>query len=159
MGTIGRTFLGLAATCLISLVCAGETEPRCTADVQECLDMMARQFQGRGWVGIEMDQDSESGEMFLTRVVPNSPAERAGLRAGDVLVSLNQVEFCEKNKAKMYEVRKDWAPGKRITYSILRDGKTIEISMKLGELPDDVLAQWVGRHMLEGHVTVQTAKN
>lgn len=158
METIGRTLLALAAGCLVSLVCAGDHEPRCTAEAQECLDMMAQEFQHRGWVGIEMDQDGESGEMYLTRVVPDSPAQRAGLRSGDVLLSLNHVEFCEKNKAKMYEVRKDWTPGKRITYTVLRDGETLEISLKLGEIPDHVLAQWVGRHMLEGHVTVETAR-
>jgi hypothetical protein len=48
-------------------------------------------------------------------------------------------------------------PGAKATYTVQREGKDREVEVTLGKLPPEVLARWVGAHMLEGHA--RTADN
>jgi len=122
-------------------------------DAQACLTKMVAVLKDRGWVGIEMDD--AGGKLTVTRVVPGSPAESAGLRRGDVLVAVNGVPFGKENEAKVKATQKAMTPGAKITYTVSRDGKDQPVEVTLGPLPREVLAQWVGAHMLDGHT--QTA--
>src|SRR5512138_1595640 len=45
--------------------------------------------QDAGWIGISIEDQKESGAL-IRRVEPNSPAERAGLKEGDVIVEFNK---------------------------------------------------------------------
>ena len=153
-----RRWMAIAlAVGLAAPLAAGEQGKKCEMDAQACLTKMAAALKDRGWVGIEMDDTG--GKLTLTRIVPGSPAESAGLRRGDVLVALNGVPFGKEkeNEAKLKANQKAMTSGAKITYTVSRDGKEQPVEVTLGQLPKDVLAQWVGTHMLEGHV--QTAGN
>jgi S1-C subfamily serine protease len=150
---LGRWTAVALAVALAAPLAAGEKGKKCEMDTQACLTKMATALKDRGWVGIEMDETS--GRLTLTRVVPGSPAEAAGLRAGDVLVALNGVPFGKENEAKVKATQKAMTPGAKITYTVSRDGKDQPVEGTLGPLPREVLAQWVGAHMLDGHT--QTA--
>jgi len=129
---------------------------KCTASTQECLDKMAAQLHNKGWIGVELNQ--ESGQLEITKVVADSPAEKAGIKAGDVLFAVNGVQYSEENQAKLGEVREQMTPGKVFTFTILKHGKTEkDVDITLGTLPDDVLAQWIGAHMLE-HAAASNAE-
>jgi predicted metalloprotease with PDZ domain len=133
---------------------------KCTASTQECLDYMVKTYKKRGWVGLELDKDKKGGtrSLFVTRVVPGSPAEAAGFRIGDRLVALNGIELTEANEKALSAIYKKMVPGKQVTYRVERKGGMRELTVTLATLPDDVLAQWVGRHMLD-HAQVDIAKN
>jgi S1-C subfamily serine protease len=140
--------VALAATLAVPVV-ADEKGKKCDMDAETCCSKMAAELKNRGWVGIEMND--EGGRLTVTRVVPGSPAESAGLRVGDVLVALNGTAFGEKNKAEIKTSYKAMTPGTKATYTVQRDGKDRQIEVTLGKLPQEVLAQWVGAHMLEAH--------
>ena len=100
-----------------------------------------------GFVRAEWDE--------ITEIIANSPAEEYGLRVGDVLTAMNGMgmEELEKNWA---ELKKQMTPGKTVTYAVDRGGKTKQMDITLAEMPESVLAQWVGKHMLE-HASVEVA--
>lgn len=143
--------LGLAAPSI-----AGSYGKKCTMGTQECLDVMAAKLKNRGWVGIEMDQDEKTGTLTVNRVVPASPAEKAGFQKGDVLKALNGVPMGEENEEKMKANNEKMVPGGKVTYTVARDGKDVSLEVELGKLPEEVLAQWVGGHMVE-HAKVEIA--
>lgn len=149
----------LLALALVSPAFAGEKGHKCSEETQTCLNMMAQKLSNRGWVGIEMDQDEETGAMTVTEVVPDSPAQASGLKVGDVLLALNGIEFSEENKEKMYQARKDWAPGTAITYTVSRKGKSKEIRLSLAQIPEDVVAQWIGHHLMTDHAVIEVAQH
>jgi S1-C subfamily serine protease len=134
---------------------AGEKGKKCTGDAQQCASKMAAEIKNRGWVGIEMDD--QDGRMTVKRVLPGSPAETAGLRAGDVLVAVNGARFAADDKQAVKAAYKSFAPGGTATYSVLRGGQEQTVSVTLGRVPDEVLAQWVGAHVLEAHAGARTA--
>jgi len=137
---VGATFTWLLA---------GEPVKKCTYSTQECLNHMAESMKASGWIGIEYDIDEKTGESSVIRVIPGSPAEKAGMQAGDVLLVMGGIEISEKNHEAIMKARKEWKPGKTVTYTIKRDGSRLQISVVLGEWPADLLARYIGEHMLE----------
>jgi C-terminal processing protease CtpA/Prc len=132
--------LALAATTSL----AGESF-NCKATAQECLEMMSAKLKSSGWVGIEFQEDTYT----VTKVIPGSPAAQAGLQPGDVLYALNGVRLLPQNKEQLAKVRKEWAPGQCVSYTVQRSGADREVKLTLAPMPADVMANWIGQHMRE----------
>jgi len=64
-------------------------------------------------------------------VVTGSPAEAAGLKAGDRLLILNDQPV--RDLRGYSELLKKLKPGQKVLLKIVRAGKTIEIEVELGE--------------------------
>lgn len=99
----------------------------------------------RGYLGVmiqditpplakEFDLKSDEGAL-VGDVVPGGPAEKAGLKDGDVIVGFNGGKVTDSRHLKL-EVA-GLAPGENVPVEILRDGsrKTLEVELK--ELPGD----------------------
>lgn len=74
--------------------------------------------------------DSSKGA-FVSQVVPDSAADKAGLKAGDVIVSVNgkSIDSFSELRAKVATL----GAGKEVTLGIIRDGKTESFKVTLGE--------------------------
>lgn len=132
---------------------AGE---KCNAETQTCLNKLAGELKARGWVGLETEK--QDGKLVVTSVEPDGPAMRAGIVVGDVLVAMDGVEFNPVNEKALYAVKKNHRVGSTVTYTVSRGkaGKTKDVAVTRGELPEAVLARWVGGHMLD-HAMIATA--
>ena len=149
--------LAIAALALsVVSVVAGEGY-KCDASTQDCLDKMTAHLQKTGWVGIKMDE-TDDGRLQVAEVIADSPAVRAGFKSGDVLVALDGIKFAEENHEAMMKAKKAHHPGAKVTYTVERYGKTRDLNVKLAKVPQDVLAQWIGGHMLQ-HADVEIAQN
>jgi C-terminal processing protease CtpA/Prc len=122
---------------------------KCSYGTQDCLDHMAAKMKTGGWVGIELERDETTGVMTVQRVVPGSPAEQAGFQVGDVLFAINGIEINEKNETALKTAKKDWKPGQNVSYTLKRDGRSVNANVTLASMPADVLAKFIGEHMLE----------
>ncbi len=153
-----RTILTVAIALLIAAVpvVAGSDE-KCGAEAQDCLNQMVQHFQSRGWVGIELDSD-DTGVLTITKVEPDSPAETAGLKKGDVLLAMNGIRFSEETKEAMKGAQAKMTAGATVTYTVDRAGRNMDLDVSLGSIPDTVMAKWIGRHMLE-HASITVAEN
>jgi S1-C subfamily serine protease len=147
----------LLAAALVSPAIAGKGH-KCDASTQDCLNKMAAKLKNKGWVGIEYDKKDKSETPVIMKVVPDSPAQAAGLRKGDVLLAVNGVKYGEDDKTKWKKVKAAWTPGSTITYTVDRGGKKKDVAVKLGKVPEEVLYAWIGEHMLQ-HATVEVAQN
>ncbi len=140
-----------------SNVAKAEKEHGCTADTQYCLNKMAAKLRDKGWVGVELDD--ADGAMTITRVEPYSPALAAGLQRGDVLLAVNNVSFGSEDENAWHDVKSQMQVGKTITYTIKRDSAKRKVDVTLAEIPDEIMAKWVGRHMLEHAKPIELAQN
>ncbi|NMT17581.1 PDZ domain-containing protein, partial [Vibrio parahaemolyticus] len=68
---------------------------------------------------------------FIGQVVPDSAADKAGLKAGDVIVSVNgkAINTFSELRAKVATL----GAGKEITLGVVRDGKNKTFDVTLGE--------------------------
>lgn len=143
---------------LASAAFAGGAGYKCTKTTDECLSSMVSEMKARGWIGCELDKDA-SGALVVTRVVTGTPAEQAGIQVGDQFLAMNGIKFGdEKNMEALYAAKKSQKVGSEIRYTISHNGTTRDVAVKLAPMPEDVLAQWVGQHMLE-HANTAIAKN
>ena len=76
--------------------------------------------------------DAQKGAL-VRAVSPNTPATRAGIRSGDVIVSLEgkPIDTVED----LYASIRQFDPGDSVTVTIVRDGKRRDVDVRLGRLP------------------------
>ena len=100
---------------------------------------------GRGYLGVGMQPvrlprkfrelskaGSETGIMIM-RVEPESPAERAGLTLGDVLIALDETSVRDIDDVQAYLTGEHI--GKSVKASIIRGGALAEVVIVVGERP------------------------
>lgn len=100
----------------------------------------------RGWLGVQIQQiDEEIAEglglestngALVASVVPESPADAAGLEPGDVIVGFEdaEIEDIKDLTRQVAAVR----PDSEVELQVWRDGKTVDLEVDLGENPDDL---------------------
>jgi C-terminal processing protease CtpA/Prc len=148
--------LAIAALAM-SAAAALAGEGKCQSSTQECLDYMANKMQNSGWVGVELDETESKVGMKVVAVVPESPAAEAGMKDGDVLTAINGIELNEGNREKLEKARAEWKPGSKVQWTMHRAGSERVVKLTLAPMPADVLARYVGQHMLE-HAEVEIAQ-
>jgi serine protease Do len=70
---------------------------------------------------------------LVSDVAPNGPADKAGLKAGDVILDFNGHKVSDSSHLRL-EVA-ETAPGDRVPVEILRDGASKQLEVKVKELP------------------------
>jgi S1-C subfamily serine protease len=68
-------------------------------------------------------------------IVSGSPAERAGLKKGDIILEINGQKITEDNT--LGAVISRLSPGDTIDLKILRDGKEFNLKVVLGKYPEN----------------------
>ncbi|MEF3696914.1 Do family serine endopeptidase [Desulfolutivibrio sp.] len=103
----------------------------------------------RGWLGVTIQNIDENTAKaldmkdtkgaLLTSVIPGDPADKAGLKTGDVITAINGENIEDTNALlrKVAAIR----PGEKAELTILRKGATSKISVSLGERDSKNLAQ------------------
>jgi Do/DeqQ family serine protease len=103
----------------------------------------------RGYLGIFMqDVDQNIAKHFklkkprgviVTDVVNGSPAEKAGIKSGDLILEIDGKEV--KNSIQLRAYVQSKKPGDKVKLKVLRDGKEMEISVNLGSADKFASAQ------------------
>jgi C-terminal processing protease CtpA/Prc len=156
MRPIQRYLLPVLALIAMVATPAGEhSKKKCTMATQDCLDAMSNQMKKSGWVGIEFDNE-DPNRYKVVSVMKDSPAEKAGMLPGDILWELEGVRLTKENGPALEKARKNWTPGQKVTYTIRRNDQPRQITLTLGAWPADVVAKYIGQHMLD-HVTADMA--
>jgi serine protease Do len=80
----------------------------------------------------------ETKGALVSDVTPNSPAEKAGLKSGDVILEFNGKPVKDSQHLKL--AVGSTAPGTKAPLKVLRNGSTKELTVTLKELPSDQMA-------------------
>lgn len=99
----------------------------------------------RGWLGIYMQSVTEdmakslnlksSDGVIVTEVIKGSPAEKAGLKEGDVLIEFDGKRV--ENVHQLPAVVAATTPGTEVVVKVIRDGKEKSVKVTLGEMPEE----------------------
>ncbi|MBF0473625.1 MAG: DegQ family serine endoprotease [Nitrospirae bacterium] len=119
----------------------------------------------RGWLGISIQDltpdlakqfgiDGTTG-VLIADIVEGGPAEKVGIKQGDLIVELNNKPMTSTKDLR--NMIANTPPGNAVELVIVRDGKKKKFSVKVGELPDKIVASADGQstNNLMG-VSVQT---
>jgi Do/DeqQ family serine protease len=93
----------------------------------------------RGWMGVSIQPVTEelansfglskAGGALVNGVAKGSPADKAGIRQGDVIVSFNGVEV--KDSSHLQRIVAESAIGKPSKLTVYRDGKALDLTITL----------------------------
>lgn len=109
----------------------------------------------RGYLGVSMQQEltPELADSFklpshdgalISEVVSSSPAEKAGLKAGDVVTKFNGKKISD-NRGLRFAVAAV-APGTEASIQVFREGKPVDLKIKVGEMNDKLALGKKGKH-------------
>jgi len=89
--------------------------------------------QGQGGQGQRGQGQFGGAPVAQDSVVAGSPAEKAGLKAGDIITAINGTTLDATHPLDL--VMSQAAPGDTVKLDVLRDGSTIQLSVVLGTRP------------------------
>jgi serine protease Do len=115
----------LAHSVMTSLVTNGKvTRGYLGAMIQDLTPSLAKQFQLKDHAGA-----------LVGEVKPGSPADKAGLKAGDVIVDYNSKKVADSRHLRLRVA--ETAPGTAVALKVLRDGATKNLNVTVRELPGE----------------------
>ena len=118
----------LARWVMESLVNTGRVERGFLGvNIQDVTPQLAQQFK----------LDAAKGAL-VSGVSPDSPAEKAGVKSGDVITDFNGKPVTDSRHLKLQVG--STTPGAAVPMNVLRDGKTQTLTVTVKELPGDKLA-------------------
>jgi len=98
----------------------------------------------RGWLGVLIqDVTGELAESFkmetphgalVSKVLPDSPAAKAGLKAGDIIIRFNGADV--SLSSDLPPIVGATSVGQSIPVEVLRDGKSLRLTVLIGKLPE-----------------------
>lgn len=99
----------------------------------------------RGWLGVSIqviDEDladslglDAAGGALVTNVFPDSPAERAGFKRQDVIISFNGKEI--EHVRDLPRIVAATPIGEMVTVTVVRNGKKTKLNVKVGKMDED----------------------
>jgi serine protease Do len=102
----------------------------------------------RGWLGVSIQQITpelaktfglkQANGALVSDVMDASPAEKAGVKQGDVIVEFNGKKI--KSSSELPHIVGGTSVGKEVIMKIMRDGEELALQVKVGELKDEQLA-------------------
>lgn len=133
-----------------SMAYAGEDA--CASISDACFEQLEHEHvTQRGQVGAGYARDAE--EKFfrvVSSVEPGSPAAAAGLEVGDALVAIDGRRLSVKNQDAERESAEFFFPyhlellrGQEVTYTVMRGGETLELTIVAGPRPLGVAEYWI----------------
>ena len=100
----------------------------------------------RGWLGVQIQEVTPAiaaslglggeGGALVANVTPNSPAARAGLKQGDVILSFNNTDL--KQMRDLPRLVSTAEPDAAAPITVWRNGQRKELSVTLGEAPENL---------------------
>ena len=102
----------------------------------------------RGWLGVRIQDVTEDvaealgiekTDGALVTDVPEGPAKNGGLKSGDVIIEFDGKKI--KDTRELVRIVGDSQVGKKVLVKVLRDGKEVSLSVKLGRLEDNIASR------------------
>jgi S1-C subfamily serine protease len=96
------------------------------------------------WAGAWL-QRSGSGTVSVAEVAKNSPAAKAGLKPGDVVLAVNGYDLSNSESRAMCASKANCSVGSTVIYTVNRAGKTKDLKLKLEKMPANATERYASR--------------
>ena len=144
-----KTSILVALVALAAAFVLADESQKCTAPKAECEQKIREFLTGKKFLGV-IFYDSEKG-ILIKSVVPDSPADAAGLRSGDLVVEVNGQNTSNGN-VKLFKKLIEGSREKGIVDMKVRRGATkVDVEAKLTDISEEQIQQIIAEHMKAAH--------
>ncbi len=112
--------------------------------------IISRLIEGKtisyGWLGVtvqDLDENlakyfglSQNNGVLVAKVLEKSPAQKAGIKEGDVIIKFDNKAIA--NVKKLLKTVGETEPGKKAKIVVLRDKRELALDIQVGERPQDI---------------------
>lgn len=103
----------------------------------------------RGFLGVYLEDLNEDMKealnlpslegVLINEVIANSPADKAGIKEGDVIIEFGSKKVTDVQSFRLLVA--STPPGQTVRLKLIRDGKEMSLSVKIGEMESQPIAQ------------------
>jgi len=101
-------------------------------------------MKSAAWSGAWL-QRSSSGTVTVAEVAKGSPAAKAGLKSGDIVVAVNGYDLSDADARATCASKADCKVGSTVSYMVKRNGSTKNVKLKLEKMPSDATERYASR--------------
>ena len=121
--------------------CSGAEASAASASGHSCA---AHGTKSAAWSGAWFERTS-SGEVTVADVAKNSPAAKAGLKPGDVVVAVNGYDLSDSEARATCASKAACTVGSTVSYKVQRGAKTKSFTLKLEKMPANATEHFASR--------------
>ena len=96
------------------------------------------------WAGAWLERTS-SGTVTVAEVAKGSPASKAGLKPGDVVLAVNGYDLSDSQARATCASKANCTVGSTVNYTVMRGTSTKHIKLKLEKMPVDATDRFASR--------------
>ena len=101
---------------------------------EQASDTLKEELEGYFYgIGVEIYRDEESGKVIINKVFEGSPADKAGLQAGDEYLKVDNIDVSTKTLSEIAEIITK-GDNKTYTITVKRDNQEIETKITSGKV-------------------------
>jgi len=115
-----------------------------SATTADMADHCAGKSKNAAWAGAWI-QRSQSGTFTVASVAKNSPAAKAGLKEGDVVLAVNGYNLASSEAREQCASHAACNVGSAVTYKVQRGSSTKSIKLKLEKMPSNAVERYASR--------------
>ena len=147
-------FHSISRTIIVALIAAtavfADEPPKCSLTAGQC-DLQIRQMlSGRRFLGVTIEEIPTAG-LVIKAIIPNSPAERAGLKTGDRLIAVNGKSLTQASTKDFKQVLAHARENGRLWVIIWRRGAYKKMDARLEPYTKEQLDKIVASHLTQSH--------
>lgn len=99
----------------------------------------------RPWMGmsVRVVQETSRGRfLHVERTTPGGPADRAGIRPGDIVTRINNSSLRHMDDLEFLLFVGERKPGERVKLDVIRNGTPLNLTLTVGVMPPSAHAAW-----------------
>ena len=127
----------------------------CPKPLDACVAEKQKLFEQRGVLGFFLHRNGkgepESGTYVVQAAPPGYPAATAGLRAGDILLSMNDKDLPGTPWQSFEAMLEEVAVGQAVSLKVRRDGQERTLRLIAAKPPQASIEAWIGQHVRDHH--------
>lgn len=128
---------------------AADDPVKCVGATDECEMQIRVMLAGRKYIGLKFAKTN--GGILVTSVTSGSPGERAGVRAGDRIVTINGRDCTTAKVTIVKEILNATREGYKVSITVDRSGYFRRLDVRVESLSKNQIDKAVAAHLREAH--------
>lgn len=121
--------------------CSGASSASAAASKSSC---GSKTSASNAWAGAWLER-SASGKVTVADVAKNSPAQKAGIKSGDIVLAVNGYDLADSKSRAACAASAECNVGSAVTYKVQRGNSVKQMKVTLEKMPADAASRFAHR--------------